>query len=573
MRIIILLTTLLLTVGFAINHTKPTKTYPQDYFRSPIDQTIRLSGTFGELRPNHLHSGIDIKATGGKNGQPIYAIADGYIARIKVQSGGYGNALYLVHPNGYMSVYAHLQNFESKVAKYVKKTQYEKQSFNVDLYLNGETFRVKKGEKIGNLGTSGRSFGPHLHFEIRDNKTQKPINPLLFGLKMEDDLRPRLHNVKIYHLNDKFETIDTKIHSLVKKGGGKYGIKGDTLAIGAWRAGFGIKAYDHHNGVRNWNGIYALEIYQDGALIHSFDMETFSFGESRYINAHIDYAEQKLNKAYYNRSYKLPGNRLSIYNKNEGIVTLHKNKPSKIKVVALDVDGNKAVLDFWVKRKEVVPSSSGNYNYSLLYDKSNTINTGTIKAVFSKGTFYENAYLNYEVSADNSDGVYSDMHHLHDESIPVHKYFDLSIKGDRIPEHLRSKAFIAHCDSKQKIASNGGKWKDGYLTTKVRSLGDYCIMIDETKPVIEPMSFRNDMTNRSRMTFKITDNTRTTGKARGLSFNATIDGKWILMRYDEKNDLLIHELDERTPKGEHTLKITVRDDRGNKNVYQRQFRR
>lgn len=573
MRIIILFTILLLTLGFAINSTKPAKTYPQEYFRSPIDQTIRLSGTFGELRPNHLHSGIDIKATGGKNGQPIYAIADGYIARIKVQSGGYGNALYLVHPNGYMSVYAHLQNFERKVDTYIKKTQYEKQSFNVDQYLNGETFRVKKGEKIGNLGTSGRSFGPHLHFEIRDNSTQKPINPLLFGLKMEDDMRPRLHNVKIYHLNDKMETIGTKIHSLVKKGGGKYGVKGDTLTIGAWRAGFGIKAYDHHNGVNNWNGIYALEIYQDGALIHSFDMETFSFGESRYINAHIDYAEQKLNKAYYNRSYKLPGNRLSIYDKNEGIVTLHKGKAAKIKVVALDIDGNKSVLDFWVKRKEVIPANSGNYNYSLLYDKTNTINTGVMKAVFSKGTFYENAYLNYQTSADNSDGVYSDMHHLHDESVPVHKYFDLSIQGDRIPEHLRAKAFIAHCDSKQKVASNGGKWKAGYLTAKVRSLGDYCIMIDDTRPIIEPMSFRNDMTTRSKMTFKITDNTKTTGKARGLSFNATIDGKWILMRYDEKNDLLIHELDERTPKGEHTLKITVRDDRGNKNVYQRQFRR
>lgn len=573
MRIITLLTILILTVGFAMNNRKPTKTYPQNYFRSPIDQTIRLSGTFGELRPNHLHSGIDIKATGGKNGQPIYAIADGYIARIKVQSGGYGNALYLVHPNGYMSVYAHLQNFEKNVAKYIKKTQYEKQSFNVDLYLNGTTFRVKKGEKIGNLGTSGRSFGPHLHFEIRDNKTQKPINPLLFGLKMEDDIRPKLHNVKIYHLNDKLETMDTKIHSLVKKGGGKYGIKGDTLTIGAWRAGFGIKAYDHHNGVTNWNGIYALEIYQDGQLIHAFDMETFSFGESRYINAHIDYAEQKLNKAYYNRSYKLPGNRLSIYDKNEGVVTLHKDKSSKIKVVALDVDGNKAVLDFWVKRKEVIPADSGNYNYALLYDKANTINTGLMKAVFSKGTFYENAYLNYRNSADESADIYSDMHQLHDESVPVHKYFNLSIQGDRVPKHLRSKAFIAHCDSKQKVASNGGKWKDGYLTAKVRSLGDYCIMIDDTKPIIEPISFRNDMTNRSRMTFKITDNMPTTGKARGLSFNATIDGKWILMRYDEKNDLLIHQLDERTPKGEHTLKITVRDDRGNKNVYQRQFRR
>lgn len=571
MRIFALLTILLLTVGFAINTRKVTKAYPQDYFRSPIDQPIRLSGTFGELRPNHLHAGIDIKAKDGKNGQPIYAIADGYVARIKVQSGGYGNALYLVHPNGYMSVYGHLQNFEKKVTDYVKKTQYEKQSFNVDLYLNGQTFPVKKGEKIGNLGTSGRSFGPHLHFEIRDNKTQKPINPLLFGLKMQDDIRPKLHNVKIYHLNDKLETIDEKIHSLVKKGGGKYGIKGDTLAIGAWRAGFGIKVYDHHNGVSNWNGIYALEMYQDGNLIHAFDMETFSFGESRYINAHIDYGEQKINKAYYNRSYKLPGNKLSIYEKNEGVVTLHKAVPSKIKVVALDVDGNKSVLEFWVKRAEVTPSDSGGYNYAMLYDRTNTIDNGSMKAVFSKGTFYENAYLNYSTSQDNSDDIYSDMHSLHNVSVPVHKYYNLSINADALPENLRRKAFLAFCDEKNRVYNAGGKYKEGFITGKVRSLGDYCLMIDDVRPTITPISFRKDMTGRSKMTFKIKDDMPTTGKGRGLSFKATVDGKWILMQYDEKNDLLIHRFDNRIPKGEHTLKITLKDDRGNRSTFERSF--
>ena len=573
MRTFTLFIILCLTAGFALNNRKVAKSYPQDYFRSPVDQPIRLSGTFGELRPNHLHAGIDIKAKDGKNGQPIFAIADGYIARIKVQSGGYGNALYIVHPNGYMSVYAHLQKFEKRVADYIRKTQYEKQSFNVDLYLNGETFRVKKGEKIGNLGTSGRSFGPHLHFEIRDNKTQKPINPLLFGLKMADDVRPKLHNIKIYHLNDKLETVDAKIHSLVYKGGGKYRIKGDTLAIGAWRAGFGIKAYDHHNGVTNWNGIYALEIFQDGNLIHAFDMETFSFGESRYINAHIDYAEQKLNKAYFNRSYKLPGNKLSIYEKNEGVVTLHKNLPSKIKVVALDVDGNKSILEFWVKRKEVKPSDSNSYNYSLLYDKSNTIDVGSMKAVFPKGTFYENAYLSYHTSSDNSDDIFSEMHQIHDVSIPVHKYFNLSIATHDLPENLRKKAFIAFCDEKNKVQSCGGKWQDGFMKAKVRSLGDYCVMVDNTPPVITPISFRANMSGRSKMSFKITDEMPTTGKAKGLTFKATVDGKWILFQYDEKNDRLTHYFDGKISKGEHLLKLTVKDDRGNRTIFERKFQR
>jgi len=208
-------------------------------------------------------------------------------------------------------------------------------------------------------------------------------------------------------------------------------------------------------------------------LIHAFNMETFAFGESRYINAHIDYAEQKLNKAYYNRSFKLPGNKLSIYDKNEGVVTLHKQVTSKIKVVALDVDGNKSTLDFWVKRAEVTPSNSKAYNYSMKYAQSNTIDNGAMKAVFPKGIFYENAYLNYERSTDNSADIYSDMHHLHDVSIPVHKYYDLSIKVENLPENLRKKAFVAFCDEKNKVANCGGTYKNGYISTKVRSLGDY----------------------------------------------------------------------------------------------------
>ncbi len=571
MRIISLLAVLILTLGFALNSRLPTKTYPQDYFRSPTDQPIRLSGTFGELRPNHLHSGIDIKATDGKNGEPLYAVADGYIARIKVQSGGYGNALYLVHPNGYMSVYAHLQNFNSKIAAYVKKVQYEKKSFGVDLYLNAQTFPVKKGQQIGNLGTSGRSFGPHLHFEIRNNATQKPINPLLFGIEMTDNIAPKLHNLKVYHLNDKKETIGTRTYGLSQNGNNYY-LQGDTLEIGAWRAGFGLKAYDHHDGVSNWNGIYALEVYENGNLIHGFDMETFAFGESRYINAHLDYEELQLNKSYFNRSYALPGNRLSIYEKNEGIVTLHKHQPAHIKMVAMDVDGNKSILDFWVKRVEVQVAKSKRFNYSFPYNQANIINNSSLKATFPKGTFYENAYLSYKTTTDHSDGVYSSMHHIHDVTIPVHKYYDLAIRPVGLPEYLKNKAFIAFCEDNT-IESCGGQWKDGFLKARVRSLGDYCIMVDDVPPQIIPIAFNNDMRGRTKMTFKITDSMPTTGKAKGLSYQAMVDGKWILMEYDEKKNLLTHHFDDRISAGAHTLKLRVTDDRGNRTLLERSFKR
>ena len=569
MRNIFFLLLCLGMLGFASKKPEEAKNYPQDYFRSPIDQPIRLSGTFGELRPNHLHSGIDIKASNGKVGQPIFAVADGYIARIKVTAAGYGNALYIVHPKGYMTVYAHLHNFSKEVAAYVKKQQYEKKSYNVDLYLGPETFKVDKGEQIGKLGTSGRSFGPHLHFEIRDNKTQKPINPLLFGLKMEDNIAPKMHELKVYYLNDKKEALTTKTLKLIKEGN-RYRIKGDTITIGAWRAGFGLKVYDHHDGVSNWNGIYALDMYKEEVLEHSFEMETFAFSESRYINCHLDYEEQVTNKAYFNRCYPLPGNKLKIYNKKEGIIALQKNKALPIKMVAKDVDGNKAIVEFWVKRGEVTPPESRNYNYALTWNEPNEIDAGNIQVNFPKGVFYENAYLKYEVQSDNSDDVYSSMYSIGKRTIPVHKYFTIAIKPDQLPERLRKKAIIAYCEG-DKVVSQGGKWKDGWLSTKVRSLGNYCVMADDVPPTIEKISFKKDLRGASKISFKIKDSMPTGGKAKGLSYKGYIDGEWVLMEYDEKKDRLNHYFDSRTGKGEHVFKLVVKDDRGNETVFQDLF--
>jgi len=539
MRNLLLLLFCLGILGFAAERTTDNNKYPQDYFRSPIDKPIRLSGTFGELRPNHLHSGIDIKSSTGGVGQAIYAAAGGHIARIKVTAAGYGNALYIVHPKGYMTVYAHLHNFSDKVAAYVKKQQYEKKSYEVDLYLGPETFKIKKGEQIGRLGTSGRSFGPHLHFEVRDNKTQKPINPLLFGFPMEDNIAPKMHQVKVYHLNDKKETLRTKTYDLIKSGN-KYRIKGDTLTIGAWRAGFAL--------------------------------ETFSFSESRYINCHLDYEERQRNKAYFNRCYPLPGNKLSIYNKKEGVVTLHKNKTIPIEMVAKDVDGNEAILQFWVKRGEVAEPAATNYNYALAWNEANNLDIGALKVDFPKRVFYENAYMKYQTTSDGSADVFSSMHHIGDKNIPVHSYFTISIKPDNLPEHLKDKAIIAYCEGDE-VVSQGGKWKNGWLTAKVRSLGDYCVMVDDQAPTIKPVSFKSDLRGVSSISFKIKDTMPVGGKAKGIKYKGYIDNRWVLMEFDEKNDKIFHKFDDKTSKGEHVFKLVVKDDRGNETVFQELFRK
>ncbi len=557
----------------AFTEGESARDYPQNYFRSPVNTPIKLSGTFGELRSNHLHAGIDIKAHNGKTGQPILAVADGYVARIKVQSGGYGNVLYVNHPNGYTSVYAHLANFPKAVAAYVRQEQKNRQTFEIELYPQTGKFNLTKGEEIGKMGLSGRSYGPHLHFEIRDTRTSKPINPLLFGLEAKDKLAPKLHELKIYSLNDKLETIGTKTVK-VKKGGKGYRISGDTLLIGAWRIGVGLKAYDHMSLAPNWNGVYKMTMTKDDQPVYGFEMETFSFSESRYINAHLDYEEQVSNKAYINRFYELPGNRLSIYEekRDRGVIQLSKNKATKIQILASDVAGNDEVLEFWVRRAEVPEPPARSYNYLLPFDQANVIDTEDFSLSMPNGTLYENLYFKYHTTTENSAGVYSLIHHLHDYKTPVHKYFTLSIRPVNLPETLREKAFIAYCQPDHKTITCGGKWEGNLLTTKVRDLGDFSIMVDTEAPDISPKKFSSNMVGYNRMSFKVTDNFAAAPNVKQLDYDAYIDGNWILMEYDAKNDLLTHRFSDDLTKGTHQLRLVVRDDRRNETVFEKEFK-
>lgn len=546
--------------------------YPQDYFQSPVDGTLRLSGTFGELRPSHFHSGIDIK---GVVGMPLYAAGDGYVARIRVQAGGYGRALYIAHPNGYTSVYGHLDKFTPELESYIKSVQYGEREFEVERYPSKDRFYFKKGEQIGTMGITGNSFGPHLHFEIRDSRNQKPINPLLFGLKAADKRAPRLQQIKVYHLNPQRETNNVETFDL-QGSGANYSIIGDTLLVGAWRIGLGLKVYDQLDELYNKNGPYSFEMLVDDALVFSYDMETFAFAESRYLNAHIDYSAKAENKGYFGRFYRLPGNRLSIYKQkqDEGVITLSEHQSKKVDLIVKDLAGNESKLRFWVKRKAVTPAAERSlHNYVFPFDEENIIRNASIRVRFPKGSFYENTYFYYEAVNDQSDNVYSAVHHLHQHTTPVHKSFDIAIQPRSIPVDLMDKAFIAYCDTNNSVTNFGGKWKDGMVHGKARILGDFCIMIDNEPPSISPVIFQNNMKGYNLMSFKIDDNFQTGGSANGLKYQGTIDGQWVLMTYDAKNDLLTHRFEKELTAGAHQFRLVVTDDRGNVGVYEAGFER
>lgn len=545
--------------------------YPKDYFRSPVDQAIKLSGTFGELRPNHFHAGIDIKAKSGQVGQSIYAVADGVVSRINIKSSGYGNALYINHPNGYTSVYAHLEKFPKHIADYMHRKQYEKQQSEVEIYPPKDLFPFKKGDIIGTLGVSGRSYGPHLHFEIRNTKTEVPINPLHFGFSIDDKVRPDLRAIKLYGLDSQMNELETKQYTLRNKGSNFYPSK-DTIEMNTYEVGIALKAYDQMTGVSNLNGIYALEMFVDDSLAFSFSMDEISFDETRYINAHMDYFERETKKSYYNRCFKLPGNNLSIYHNDEwdGVVKINKTKASKVKYVVTDIHQNVSESTFWVKKSSSDKDLEGKpYHYLLYHDQDNVISQKDINLFIPKGALYRDLQFEFLTSEENSYNVQSPIYHLDEYTTPMHKYFDLSIRPNSPLGEFKSKAFIGYCGKDNNFVNCGGTWEGGMLKTKTSQLGNFCIMLDTLPPTISPVKFRSILNGYTTISFKIEDNYDVGKGGKGMDYQGYIDDQWVLMTYNGKNETITYRIDEKLKAGKHTFKLIVSDALGNTTTFEK----
>ena len=550
--------------------------YPQNYFRSPVDFRILLSGTFAELRTNHFHSGIDIK-TGGAQGKKIYAVADGYISRIKISPYGYGKALYLTHPNGYVSAYGHLKKFTPELNNFIREEQYKKKSFPVDIVIEPNRFIFKKGEVIAISGNTGSSAGPHLHFEIRDEKTQYPINPLLFGIDVKDWIRPKILSLKVYAV-DKSSVINGKCDTLIYQLAGwgpEYRIKNNDTIFVSGNVAFGLKTYDLLNDASNKNGPFSIELFIDSLLYFSSRAEKFSFNETRYINAFIDYGEYMKSKSRYVQTFIAPNNHLSIYDEviNNGIVEFNDNRLHLLQFIVQDFKENKSVLTFYVKATKIPPginaSEKENVSNGVLfhYDEPNHFESDGLIIKLPEGALYQNLLFEYDVS-DKMDGMVSKTHHIHNKFTPVHKYFNIFIKPDSLPEKLLQKAYIVRYEDDKNIAC-GGEILNDYISTRVNSFGDYCICIDTIPPEIEPVNIKNGMSFSSldQIKFKIND------EGSGIkSYTGTLDGQWVLMEFDPKNSLLFYRFDEMVKKGSQIFILEVVDNKNNSSIFEANFR-
>lgn len=553
-------------------HPGDPKNYPKDYFRAPVEGEVRLSGTFGELRSNHFHSGIDIK---GYRGRKIVSVANGYIYRINVQAGGYGNSLYIKHPNGYISLYAHLNNFTPEIADFVAKWQQTNKEFELNYYPDSTEFVVKKGQELGAMGNTGYSFGPHLHFEIRKADGDLPVNPLHFGIPVADTRAPIMNELRIYGLDESTLTTSTKTYRLLG-GGQSYRINEDTIRMPAERAGIAIKTYDVMDGVTNWNGVYKIQMLVDGQPKYTFVADEFSFDEWTYVHAHYDYADMVEHDSYFNRCYRLPGNHFSGYQVGEqdGILPLNSNKAQRVSIISTDWKGNESKISFWIKKSTGPPAvRKREFQYYLPSGQENQINNYYLYLKFPAKAFFEDVEMNYHFEQAEEPNLFSTIHSIHDPLTPIFGSFTIAIRPTLIPEHLREKAFIARCSENNRITNCGGDWDGEMLKTQIGSFGDYAVMIDTVPPTITAQDFQYNLRGRSVINFKARDDIGISGTAKGLRYRATIDGRWVLLTYDLKYSHFSHRFANTLPAGEHTFRMEVTDDRGNTAVFEEKFLR
>lgn len=543
------------------------KAIPKDYYINPLNLKLNLSGTFGEIRSNHFHSGIDIK-TNQREGYPVYSVADGYISRIRVQIGGFGYALYVNHPNGTTSVYAHLQKFNNKIAIVAKNHQYLKKSFAVDFFPDSTELLVKKGDIIAYSGNSGSSGGPHLHFEIRNTKTEQTINPLLLGIKVEDNVKPVINGLYLYTVNDEpFSENTKKQYFQISGGNGRYTLNQMNVINVSGRFGFGIMAYDQQSGNHNRNGLFSTTILLDNKVIFETAIDQFYFDHTRSVNAYIDYPTKLINGRTVEKGFALPGAKTSFYKNmiNYGLIELADNDLHDIKYILKDVNGNESVLNFKIKSvSNTIPKRTVNKGLLFNYLTDNSFENKEIKAVFPKGIFYDDVDFIYDVSPKTGNAL-SKIYHIHNRLTPVHQAYELQIKVDDELLSLKDKLLIAN----ENGVSQGGEFVDGYIKARPRTLGKFYLRADTIAPTITPINVSNNanIANQNRITFKIRDNLS------GIkSFNGYINDQWILMEYEQRDGTLWHTFDKKLS-GKHSFKLVVTDLKNNTKTYNIHFTR
>ncbi len=537
---------------------------PQDYFDHPLKIPMILSGSFGELRSNHFHSGLDIK-TQQREGIPIYAPADGTVTRIKVGHYGYGKALYISHPNGYSTVYAHLQKYAGEIEEFVKRTQYARESYEVEMFPDAGKLKVNRGDLIGYTGNSGSSGGPHLHFEIRDAGS-RPMNPLLFGIEIPDSKKPLVNSVVAYPLDEGAHINGSqnpeKLRLVLQKDG-SYRTEGVT-ALG--KLGFGVSTYDQQDGASNKNGVYKIVTTVNGKENFNVLFEKFSFGETRYLNRFIDYHYWMTNKSRVQKLFRQQNNPLSIITKevDGGEVTIEEGLDTSYVIDIMDYSGNtvKIVVPLSGKSVEISKPKDDRSTEDFIYaNQATSITKGKFSIYIPADALYEDTFLNIEARGDTLI--------FHEDNIPIHKNISITADASNYKKEDLDKVYLGRLNYKGDPYYNTTYRKGNTLTAKTRTFGTFTMVVDDTPPTIRPVNFTDGKWISSNKTLKVKIEDDLSGIG---SYRATINGKFILMEYNYKKDVLTYDFDDNIiSEAENNLKVNVVDNAGNSATFEATF--
>ncbi|MGC4100456.1 M23 family metallopeptidase [Ferruginibacter sp.] len=535
----------------------PPKKYPQHYFEWPVViATKGIVANFGELRPNHYHMGLDCR-TDQKQNLQVVASADGYIAKVKIEPFGFGRAIYINHPNGLTTLYAHLNNFNPALEKYVTEQQYRLKSWKVFLDIPADLFPVKKGDFIAYSGSTGGSQGPHVHFEIRDTRSDKVLNPSLFGFPLPDNVAPDILKLAMYDRCTSTYEQTAKMFA-VKKVKGVYSISPNSIVTNTDRVSFGIAAFDRYNASNNRNGIYEAVIYDNETPVSGFQIDSISYDETRYLNAHIDYKLRSSGGPFIEHLSRLPGYTKGIYKDfaSDGVISLEDDSVHNIKIVVKDAYENTSVLEFKVSRSPafVAKPKENNAPFARSFAPGfiNLFENSNISFYLPENALYDSIHFQYKETP--VPGGYT-IFQLHNTSVPVHSYFTVKIKATSpLPDKMVLHRFYNNKDDYAKATEKNG-WYEGAS----RDFGNFQLMIDTIPPTITPVGFKDGM-NAAKLTalkFVVLDNTEEIE-----NFTATLDGNWLRFTND-KGRTFVYIFDDKCQPGEHELKITATDQVGN----------
>jgi hypothetical protein len=523
--------------------------YPRNYFRNPLAIPMQLVANFGEIRSNHWHMGLDIRTQQRVN-LPVYAAAEGYVSRVSVEPGGFGQAIYIDHPNGYTTLYAHLNGFFPELARWVKSEQYRIESWGGDFYPKPGQFPLRAGDYIGLSGSTGASQGPHVHFEIRDTKTGNCLNPLLFGMPIADAVPPAIGRIALY---DRTRSTWAQSPQFVSAG--------STVRVGSRRISFAIATTDRFSGSNNPNGTYAARLLVDGAPVSEFALNDISYEETRLINAQLDFRYKAGGGGDLQHLTPLPGARgtaYKIYNE-DGTVHLDDDAVHEILIEARDAAGNTSRRSLRVQYDEALArSNESTAGERFLPNNVNVFERTDFELYTSGRTIYDTVALSFSITDAIAGGAASPLYSFLSASIPAHDSVTVRIRPAATLNPEQRDRTVIRNRSGSKTFVQKVRWNGAWAMARFRQFGTYQVFVDTEPPTVNAPS--SNLRGRGSIVFTPSDNFDEI-----RSFRLEVDGQWLRCSND-KGKSWIYSFDEHFPAGTHELKATVEDEAGNKTV-------